>query len=76
MSYRGKKIFYLDKPLETRTVLQTEDSTVIASIDYKIFDLSRKKKIEIYSNYVPLSLMVCMDYLSTLQNGRCDETKA
>lgn len=55
--FRGKKYYYLDKPLETRTVLQAEDNTVIASIDYKLLDLSRKKEIEVYSNDVPLSLL-------------------
>jgi hypothetical protein len=65
--FRGKTFHYLDKPLETRTVLQSEDNTVIASIDYKLFDMSRKKVIEIYQNDVPFSLMVCLDYLSRLK---------
>ncbi|MGS2778440.1 tubby C-terminal domain-like protein [Robertmurraya sp. GLU-23] len=66
--FRGKKYYYLDKPLETRKVIQSEDNKVIASINYKLFDMSRKKEIEVFNNDVPISLIVCISYLSTLKN--------
>jgi len=66
-SIQGKKYYYLDKPLQTQTLIQDEDNNVIAIIDYKLFDLSRKKGIVVYSNEIALSLLVCIDYVSTLK---------
>ena len=66
-SIQGKKYYYLDKPLQTQTLIQDEDNNVIAIIDYKLFDLSRKKEIVVYSNEIALSLLVCIDYVSTLK---------
>ncbi|WP_338472872.1 hypothetical protein R4Z10_09185 [Niallia sp. XMNu-256] len=66
-SIQGKKYYYLDKPLQTQTSIQDEDNNVIAIIDYKLFDLSRKKEIVVYNNEIVLSLLVCIDYVSTLK---------
>lgn len=66
-SIQGKKYYYLDKPLQTQTLIQDEDNNVIAIIAYKLFDLSRKKEIVVYSNEIALSLLVCIDYVSTLK---------
>ena len=62
-SIQGKKYYYLDKPLQTQTLIQDEDNNVIAIIAYKLFDLSRKKEIVVYSNEIALSLLVCIDYV-------------
>ena len=66
-SIQGKKYYYLDKPLQTQTLIQDEDNNVIAIIAYKLFDLSRKKEIVVHSNEIALSLLVCIDYVSTLK---------
>ena len=66
-SIQGKKYYYLDKPLQTQTLIQDEDNNVIAIIAYKLFDLSRKKEIIVYRNEIALSLLVCIDYVSTLK---------
>jgi hypothetical protein len=63
----GKKYYYLDKPLETKTYIEDENKNVMAIIDYKLFDLSRKKEIVLYSNEIAVTLLVCIDYLSTLK---------
>ena len=58
---QGKKYYYLDKPLETKTYIQDENKNVIAIIDYKLFDLSRKKEIVLYSDEIAVTLLVCID---------------
>lgn len=64
---QGKNYYYLDNPLETKTFIQDENKNVIAIIDYKLFDLSRKKEIVLYSNEIAFTLLVCIDYISTLK---------
>lgn len=64
---QGKNYYYLDKPHETKTFIQDENKNVIAIIDYKLFDLSRKKEIVLYSNEIAVTLLVCIDFLSTLK---------
>jgi len=64
---QGKNYYYLDKPLETKTFIQDENKNVIAIIDYKLFDLSRKKEIVLYSNEIAVTLLVCIDYISALK---------
>ena len=64
---QGENYYYLDKPLETKTFIQDENKNVIAIIDYKLFDLSRKKEIVLYSNEIAVTLWVCIDYISTLK---------
>ena len=66
---QGKIYYYLDKPLETKTFIRDENKNVIAIIDYKLFDLSRKKEIVLYSNEIATTLLVCIDYLSTLKKN-------
>lgn len=66
-SIYGKKYYYLNKPLQTQTLIQDEDNNMIASIDYELFDFSRKKEIVLYSHEIALSLLVCIDYISTLK---------
>ncbi|MFS0655876.1 hypothetical protein [Bacillus sp. 179-C3.3 HS] len=66
-SIQGKKYVYLDKALQTQTLIQDEENNVIAVIDYNRFDLSRKKEIAVYRNDIALSLLVCIDYVSTLK---------
>ena len=39
----------------------------MAIIDYKLFDLSRKKEIVLYSNEIAVPLLVSIDYISTLK---------
>lgn len=36
-------------------------------VDYKLFDLSRKKEIVLYSNEIAVPLLVSIDYISTLK---------
>lgn len=66
-SVHGKKYFYLNKPLQTQSLIQDEENNIIAAIDYKLFDFSRKKEIVLYSYEIALSLLVCIDYISTLK---------
>ena len=66
-SIHGKKYYYLDKPLQTQTLIQDQENNLIAAIDYELFDLSRKKEIVLYSHEIALSLLVCIDYISTLK---------
>ncbi|MEK5037119.1 tubby C-terminal domain-like protein [Sporosarcina sp. FSL K6-3457] len=51
---QGENYYYLDKPLETKTFIQDENKNVIAIVDYKLFDLSRKKEIVLYSNEIAM----------------------
>ena len=64
---KDNKYYYLDKPLETKTFIQDENKNVMAIIDYKLFDLSRKKEIVLYSNEIAVPLLVSIDYISTLK---------
>ena len=64
---KDNKYYYLDKPFETKTFIQDENKSAIAIIDYKLFDLSRKKEIVLYSNEIAVPLLVSIDYISTLK---------
>lgn len=67
ITIKGKKFYYLDKALQTQTLIQDEEKNVIAVIDHKLMDLSRKKEITIYSSELPVSLLVGIDYVSSLK---------
>lgn len=66
--FRGKKYYYYNQPLETQTLFQDEEENIIAIIDYKLFDLLRKKEIVLYSDELPVSLLVGIDYVSSQMN--------
>jgi hypothetical protein len=67
--FQGKKYYYHDKPLQTETVIQDKNNDTIAVVDYRLFDLSRKKEITVFRDEVPLSLLVSMDYISMLKKN-------
>ncbi|MDR7073407.1 tubby C-terminal domain-like protein [Fictibacillus barbaricus] len=64
---KGEKFYYLDKPLQTESFIYDENKKTIAKINYKVLDLFQKKEIVLYSDAVPLALLVSIDYLSNLK---------
>ncbi|WP_416731711.1 hypothetical protein [Fictibacillus sp. JL2B1089] len=67
ITYKNKKFYYFDRPLDTQTLVQDEMKREVAIIDYKLFDLSRKKQLMQYSDELPNALLVGIDYLASLK---------
>lgn len=67
ITYKNKKFYYFDRPLDTQTLVQDEIKREVAIIDYKLFDLSRKKQLVQYSDELPTGLLVGIDYLASLK---------
>lgn len=54
----------------TKTMITNQHGDTVAEIDYKIFDVSRKKEMTIYDDRLPFGLLIAIDYVTSLKRKK------
>ena len=67
LDYHGRKYYFIGKSMETKTSIFDEQDNLIAKIDYDYSKFGGQKELYLYSNELPVTLIVSIDYISALK---------